>query len=745
MGGIRRTALRATLLLAVTLVAAGGHVAAASATSYTTERFECAGTRGGGQADARGWFYVACDQLNGTSQPGIAIYDPNGAAAGRVRLDFADGASNLATDVAPSPDGSYLYVVRGQRPWRLDRQADGSYVVDRAWKLAAYPYPAWGGTYAATGEFIASDAQGAIYFSAGTWTSAPPTVLKYAPDGTYLTQFGSQVNGSWNPGEFWWMLAGLAATPDGRSVYTAEVGNNRIQRFDVQLDGSYRPAAMWGNGPGDDNPATATNEARDGMCNVGGKFAAPYDVGIDGAGSVYVINTSCLYANQTAEVQVFTAAGQWTATYHPLSSFWDKVHALGIDPRGDVFLPQAGALMRIDVPVTYVPPVVVPPAPDTVAPTLTSVAVPATTTTQNVTVSIVASDDVAVSQVRLANEGVDITTAPWIAAAPTVQWLLSSGAGTKTVSVQVRDAAGNLSAVRSATTTFTPPLAPDSINPVVNSVTLPNPTYTQGITVAIDATDDRGVTGLRMATVSGVWQAWGAFSAQAPSTLSPNYGTKGVFVQVRDASGRESNIVYRTTSYMAGAAPAPDPNPAPNPNPNPAPVDAAAPKVTAVTLPNPTNTQTIAVTTTASDDIGVTELRLANEDGNWGAWRQFASPTPQLLSPGAGTKGVFVQVRDAAGKVSNIVYTKTRLQNGYVAGRLRGNRVRLTPARDQRHGSMGADRIRGTARPDLLLSVQYDRTRDVVDCGGGKDVAIVRPEDVTRHCERVIVTRAPFR
>ena len=46
---------------------------------------------------------------------------------------------------------------------------------------------------------------------------------------------------------------------DGRSIYTTEVHNSRVQRFDRQADGSYRYATTWGND-------IATDPYRVGLC-----------------------------------------------------------------------------------------------------------------------------------------------------------------------------------------------------------------------------------------------------------------------------------------------------------------------------------------------------------------------------------------------------------------------------------------------------------------------------------------------
>ena len=111
--------------------------------------------------------------------------------------------------------------------------------------------------------------------------------------------------------------------------------------------------------------------------------------------------------------------------------------------------------------------------------------------------------------------------------------------------------------------------------------------------------------------------------------------------------------------------PTPDPTPEPTPDPTPEPTpepestpDTTAATLTEVTLPAKTSTRTITITITASDDREVTQARFANEDGNWGAWLPFSTSMRHQLSPGARKKGVYTQVRDAAGNASVVLYRK---------------------------------------------------------------------------------------
>ncbi|MCZ4495939.1 MAG: Ig-like surface protein, partial [Thermoleophilia bacterium] len=188
------------------------------------------------------------------------------------------------------------------------------------------------------------------------------------------------------------------------------------------------------------------------------------------------------------------------------------------------------------------------------------------------------------------------------------------------------------------------PAAPDTTAPVLVKVTLPKETTTQAVAVAIDATDAVGVAQVRFANEDGTWTAWQPFTNPKTWTLTAGYTPKLVYVQVRDAVGNESLVLTSTTKYVKTVA---------------GPVDNAAPVLTAITIANPTPTAAVTVKLTATDDVAVTQVRFANEDGNWGAWGAFAAEVPHTLTVGNTNKVVYGQVRDAAGRESAVLFTKT--------------------------------------------------------------------------------------
>ena len=181
-------------------------------------------------------------------------------------------------------------------------------------------------------------------------------------------------------------------------------------------------------------------------------------------------------------------------------------------------------------------------------------------------------------------------------------------------------------------------------------------------------------------------------------------------------------------------------------------MDAAKPVLRSVTLPNPTATQLVTVTIDATDDVGVTGVRLANENGVWQVWQPYTPTVQNLATPLALIKGVFVEVRDATGKESNVAFKTTLCSPCTAPARAIAALDRSMPAlaprnrrlrRTIRTGTLHRDRFRlGAGSQNVDLS-QPDHRRDVVDCGAGFDTVLKRAEDVTRNCERVRVLRDP--
>ncbi len=265
----------------ITLVAVLLVPATATANTGGYARSAWAGCGGGfnsGTWDDQGRVYVPCG--NPTS---IGVYEEAGARVQEIHLDY------FVSDVAPTDDGRYLYLATTGETKRLARQADGTYAADPSWQPSSYSL--WGSSFRPMGRFVDTDARGRVYVSDGYWSNNQThTVLVYEPDGRLVTRFGQWKKLSWDLGSFSWALGGVAVSDDGSTVYTTEAGNNRIQtwRRDAGKETYSSVASFGGDAANDPN--------REGACNYTGWqgwFAAPYDIALDEAGSVYVVNTTC--------------------------------------------------------------------------------------------------------------------------------------------------------------------------------------------------------------------------------------------------------------------------------------------------------------------------------------------------------------------------------------------------------------------------------------------------------------------
>lgn len=274
---MRPRALPALVAIAAAILLLAVPSAGATTGGYATHAWSgCAGGYNSGTWDDAGRVYVPCGNPSV-----IGVYDESAALVQSIPLDY------FVSDVAPTGDGRYLYLATGGEPRRLARQGDGSYAADPTW--APQPYAMWGRTYAPRGHFVDTDDAGRVYVADGYWATGTHTVLVYRPDGSLVTRFGEWAKESWQLGHFFHALGGVAVVGDGGTVYTTEAGNNRIQTWTRQPGGSYVPTGSFGG-------TAANNADRQGYCDYAGwlgKFAAPYDLALDGAGNLYVVNTTC--------------------------------------------------------------------------------------------------------------------------------------------------------------------------------------------------------------------------------------------------------------------------------------------------------------------------------------------------------------------------------------------------------------------------------------------------------------------
>jgi hypothetical protein len=679
--------LPAIMLLAlVALVVAPTHVFAAT---WATESEQCGGRdpeRGSGQMDANGFLYMACSQVNGVHSNYVGIFDTLGHQVQSVPLDFVgDGrTTSRASDVAPSPDGQYIYAMfydttSGGLTYRFARQPDGSYRVQpqSTWHLAQ----AVGGS--ALGQFLATDAAGDIYVSSGLWApaNAVQAIVKYHADGSFVTQFGHGGRGSsWAPGDADGSYGGVVVTADGRRVFATDINNSRLVRFDRQGDGSYAAVSIPGAGASPTrDPGCFMRTDAGAIDETDPRLAAPYDVAMSARGELLVISTTCFgsidedgivkWSSQPygmVEVKRYGQDGSMRGTVQAQTIAEKRVHGIGVDRSGNIHLPQGGVIVH-----------------------------------------------------------------------PPASW---SDAGA--------DAGGG--GPLGGTSVIGGGPAPDTTAPTLAGVAAPASTTGTTISLTVDATDNVGVTQLRVREdgVQGGWRAWARVSDQA---ITARIGDHSLVVQVRDAAGNvsiERTLVVKRTQVTPAPTPTPTPTPAPTPTPTPAPKpsptptptprgDTIRPKIVKLTLPvqipparrGRGRNATYAVVV-AKDDTRATKVRFSALDGRWGRWQSIRGAHRVYLTPGTGWRGVLVQVGDAAGNRSVPWFQPVlvaRRGSSWMKGTSRADRLR---------------RGRGTQHID---SSNFDRGAvDHISCGAGVDTVLAQPEDVVaRDCEHVLRIRTP--
>jgi hypothetical protein len=189
----------------------------------------------------------------------------------------------------------------------------------------------------------------------------------------------------------------------------------------------------------------------------------------------------------------------------------------------------------------------------------------ATTDQANVTLTLAATDDASgVTQMRFANEsGAFGFAMPF---APTAAWTLSSGNGTKTVSVEFRDGAGNWSDPVSATIVLDAP-PPVDATPPMGTVSIDGgaaSTNDVNATLTLTASDDAsGVPKMRFSDDGVTFDAPVPFATTASRTLPAGDGTKTVFVQFQDGAGNWSVSFSDTIELSTTTTPPPPPGTGP--------------------------------------------------------------------------------------------------------------------------------------------------------------------------------------
>ncbi|HNV86832.1 MAG TPA: interleukin-like EMT inducer domain-containing protein [Candidatus Omnitrophota bacterium] len=234
-----------------------------------------------------------------------------------------------------------------------------------------------------------------------------------------------------------------------------------------------------------------------------------------------------------------------------------------------------------------------------------------------------------VEKMSFSTDGTTWTTPE--AYATTKAFTLSSGDGTKTVSVKLYDKAGNVSTIYSKTVILDSVAPIGSININSGAAYAVSPSVTLTLTGA-DATS--GLDKMCFSVDGGkTWAAWEAVAATKTLTLPAGDGSKEVQYQLRDKAG----LIATLKDVII--------------------LDMSAPQGSIFINDGAVETETpdLSLKLTASDAVsGVAKMRFSCDLGvTWTAWEAFAPVKQVRLEGSGGEKNIRCQIIDNAGNTAS--------------------------------------------------------------------------------------------
>ena len=246
-----------------------------------------------------------------------------------------------------------------------------------------------------------------------------------------------------------------------------------------------------------------------------------------------------------------------------------------------------------------------------------------------VNLSLNATDDSGVEAMQLSGSAV-LDYVEWIPFEPRVRWDLGPGCGLKTVYARFRDAAGLVSAVMSA-----------SILLVAGGG--PAPAALLRVNDGASCCRERNITiNIMIMNGSAAWMllgndpglagaAWRPFESSVPWALTAGDGPKTIYANFATSGG----ILFVGRAEVA--------------------LDTVAP-VGSILINDGTAecaAPSVKLSIAAKDTNGITAMRVSNEPAlDDRGWEPFADRKDWNLTPGDGTKKVYLRLRDPAGWVS---------------------------------------------------------------------------------------------
>lgn len=230
-----------------------------------------------------------------------------------------------------------------------------------------------------------------------------------------------------------------------------------------------------------------------------------------------------------------------------------------------------------------------------------------------------------VQSMRLSNDGAEWSE--WAPYAPAAQWELTAGDGPKTVHVQFRDAAWNVSSG------FSDSIALETAAPSGGIQVNGGSDYTSSISVVLSLSADdsgSGVVEMRLSNDGANWTPWQPFADSQTWELLPGDGAKTVFVRYRDDAGNES-ATYSDAIVLTSAS-----------------------QDSGITINSGAVYATNRSVSLALWSTGAVQMRLSNDHAAWSAWEPYAAVRSWTLSAGDGSKTVYAQFRNGSGVLSGV-------------------------------------------------------------------------------------------
>ena len=273
---------------------------------------------------------------------------------------------------------------------------------------------------------------------------------------------------------------------------------------------------------------------------------------------------------------------------------------------------------------------------DTSAPTGSSITIDSGetyTTNTSVALSLIANDD-SNKKMRFKNSGGNWTD--WEDFQNSKSWTLTSTDGSKTVSFQAKDVAGNIATAVTDSITLDK-TKPSNVNVSITGKGDTPSTYTNEVSVTLAISAEDATSGLEYMMIANdvafTDRSWESYSTSKEWTLTSGDGTKTVYLKVKDRAGKVSDIVSDSIT-----------------------LDTTNPTGLSIQINSGQTYTNSSIVTLTLATTGAAKMQFSNDGTTWSSWESYSTEkTGWALSSGEGTKTVYFKAKDTAGNVATNV------------------------------------------------------------------------------------------